>query len=1189
MTDASGKMMMAAMFLNMGISGATAGLGVGQQAQSGINAITNIGASAAMGFSMGGGPVGAAVGAGLGALTSLGDLKTMFGFNDAQIAADEMKKVADELREGFVSLKESMGVLVNFDSATPLERIKAIRQIVETVEGIEKVEDSDNAVVKQIRGNIRSKFNVDEIVKSGGRKGMPVGGVDALMKKLEEENNQIQAAARRGEMKDIFSAIRAPIMSEVGMDQDNFKVPSMETTGVAKRVADFQAAAFSDEIQAALLAVPAATVKNPSMARGLLPPSKVEGIGPVPGIGQSLIKASKQADLSGVEALIQIRDLTKANQKALAAAQTADSPSGIVVDQAEQKAIGDESMRIAKLFRQLLLRAGLEPMAQELDNAIKEGEGTGATKAAGKIAVGQFMGSLVSDPRLQAFQNPEALAAATRGKDAASKGAIQKGDLSLIKRLIREDMMLDEGGVSIRANRKMGRLNRDMATRAVDRSNAGRMASITMAGDQLINRQGQIQRGAADDKAEKARRSLKIKANETLDKAEIKLRDELIGSIDKQLGTYEDQAETLRKFHENYKNVSNEDMKARIEELEMKQKGSADLSTAEKAEKTMIEKRLLLRLKSETETGEKIKEINKARDNEKENIKRNTEALIKQRKAMEEFQMSVEVFNVRSNARKTKNRADGLKEMRAQGIFGIGAKEQAEADRVARRAAIRERGVPAANPGAAFREAFAYDEIDAVHEFEEGVVSVAENMQSSFSSAFQSIASGASSAGDAFAGMAQSILDSISQMSFDMASKMMFKSMGFANGGLVKGYQSGGLVTGGSGHKDDVLTKMQGGEFVIRKSAVNKLGVGTLNAMNEIPGYAKGGKAPGMGKMLAIGAGAAALGGVLRGGGQSAGPKPLPSQDYGFGRSKYGFLGGPDPDARGADRLGGGGGAASVSLNKAFVYYRRDPKTGALISEAARPTEGRFEVSDRLSLLGRLGEGDPQTARMFEKEQRMSKYQNYLATETQRRKDAVDAVKRKKRGNLIQAYASAAMLIGGAKFMSGGGGDPIDVGFNPSTGASESYPVGYGGTRATGGSTGGGLARVMGGEYIMSPSAVRTHGVNVMSELNRGNLPGYAAGGLVGNQGGAAGTPAGGIGDTTNNVKININVDKSGGTEATAEATEQKSTGQERDDVQETEKNKELGKILQGVVLQEIVKQQRPGGLLQQTGQKTSR
>ena len=50
---------------------------------------------------------------------------------------------------------------------------------------------------------------------------------------------------------------------------------------------------------------------------------------------------------------------------------------------------------------------------------------------------------------------------------------------------------------------------------------------------------------------------------------------------------------------------------------------------------------------------------------------------------------------------------------------------------------------------------------------------------------------------------------------------------------------------------------MSGGEFVIKKSAVNKIGVGTLNAIN---GYANGGKAgPGMGAMgmLALGSGAA--------------------------------------------------------------------------------------------------------------------------------------------------------------------------------------------------------------------------------------------------------------------------------------------------------------------------------------------
>ena len=67
----------------------------------------------------------------------------------------------------------------------------------------------------------------------------------------------------------------------------------------------------------------------------------------------------------------------------------------------------------------------------------------------------------------------------------------------------------------------------------------------------------------------------------------------------------------------------------------------------------------------------------------------------------------------------------------------------------------------------------------------------------------------------------------------------------------------------------------------------------------------------------------------------------------------------------------------------------------------------------------------------------------------------------------------------------------------------------------------------------MSPQAVRTHGVGFMTELNRGNVPRYAGGGLVGNQTGPAVVGGGSTlntgGNTTNNVKININVDKSGG------------------------------------------------------------
>ena len=535
--------------------------------------------------------------------------------------------------------------------------------------------------------------------------------------------------------------------------------------------------------------------------------------------------------------------------------------------------------------------------------------------------------------------------------------------------------------------------------------------------------------------------------------------------------------------------------------------------------------------------------------------------------------------------------------------------------------------------GDTFRNEMAYNQVDTFRDFRSGVQEVAGTMKSSFAEAFQAMSSGATSVQGALANMAQSVLNSISQISSQMFSNMMFAKIfpgggGFAQGGYVPGYNAGGLVTGGSGHKDDVMTRMQGGEFVIKKSAVNKIGLPTLNAINGAPGYANGGsyQSPSMWKVGAIAAGSSALSGIMNAASAPGQPDPAPSRNYGMGRSSLGYLGGADADAGQRDIVTGGGGSAGVSLGKGFIYYRRDPKTGRLISERARPTEGRFEVSDRLSLLGRLSEGDPQTARMFEKEQAMSKYQGYLATETQSRRDQIKAIKRQKRGRLIGAYMNAAMLIGGASWMdgmwgsagataaSGISGNPPEgwtPPYNPalSTAAPSPYELGFSGgvytptaassgtvksdytmqmspgigsapypKRPFPGNANGGLARVMGGEYIMSPQAVRTHGVGFMTELNRGNVPGYAEGGMVG-----GGPTLNTGGNMTNNVKINVNIDKNGGKpEVTSQASSQKQGDESRDDNTEAQNNSKLGEMLQNVVIEELVKQQRPGGLLNQ-------
>ena len=509
--------------------------------------------------------------------------------------------------------------------------------------------------------------------------------------------------------------------------------------------------------------------------------------------------------------------------------------------------------------------------------------------------------------------------------------------------------------------------------------------------------------------------------------------------------------------------------------------------------------------------------------------------------------------------------------------------------------------------GQTFKNEMSYSDVDAFGDFRDGVKDVAGTMKSSFADAFQSISSGATTVQGALANMAQSILSSINQMSTQIFTNMMFSKMfgnnspgNFAKGGYVPGYAAGGLVTGGSGYKDDVLTKMQGGEFVIKKSAVNRIGIGKLNAIN---GYANGGSTgPSMGTMGLVAGVSGAATGILGAAMQDRPDKPLPSRNYGMGRGSLGYLGGADPDGGQIDRASGGGTSANVSLSKGFVYYRRDPETGRLVSERARPTEGRFEVSSALSLMGRLDEGDPQTSRMFDKEQRIANYQNYIAGEKASRRAQTQAVKDQKKSRLIGAYMNAAMLIGGAKLFGGGagtaGGAASGVSPEGFDNSKDAYEKLVGGVGAGGGfdnsrsayeslvggnNANGGLAKVMGGEYVMSPQAVRTHGVDFMTELNRGNVPRYASGGLVGNQTGGVATGGSGSvmsGNMTNNVKINVNIDKSGKAEASATADSQNGSESARGESEDVENNADLGKALQSVVLDELIKQQRPGGLL---------
>ena len=1204
------KMMMASMVLNMAASGLAAGTGAGPRVQGGVNAVANIGSMAGMGFAVGG-PWGAAAGAGLGALTSLGDLSMAFGEEGRKAEAEQIREQAKVISEALGNLKESIAGLGDLDYMSIEDRLKNYTKFQKQLLEIEgRVLEGG----KETAG-VRKAFYTDPSIKklrtAGGATDLKAGDYSNISASL----NKMSAMAD----------------SMTGGDTGEISRQMTKQLGLINlsrqgKPGEFQQTKLKEARQGALAMFPESLQEQmmtwSAKGRGGAAPT---GKDSMLGYAKKMEAYNKSGD---------VKDLRGALKSAIPVLE------------------GTGQDHIVKSFRQMLNQddqtLGVLYNSPETWTAGHGGsffrEGMSAMHSLELMRKGEMAPMMMEN-----MYGPQL----SKGLNATSR--LDKGQVSAMMRTAQEG--LTTAGLDSRygALSRTGARKRHFAGRAVDRVSAGKMAGITMAGDTLIEEQGRLQKEGAGDKARQARQLLTLKQRDKFIQAEIKLRSTLVGSIQDITMSYDAQAALLKKFEKDYADASQTEIESKLKALDAQQKKDDDLSSSQIAEVKYLEGLRKLREANSRETTHGISEINKSRKSEKENIDKSTAARISERKAMLEFQRAVRVQAITDAEVKTRNEAAGLRGLQGEG-YGITNKEIADADKNARRARIRAGG--AGDPGAAFREAFAYGDTDALLEFEDGVVSVANTMKSSFASAFQSISSGATTVGGAIAGMAQNILNSISQASSQMFTNMLFSRMGggFSQGGLVPGYASGGVVTGGSGHQDDVLTRMQGGEFVIKKSAAQQIGYGTLNAINS---YAGGGGVPqdnsnaAMGKMGAIAAGAGAVSGMIGAAMQPGAPKPLPMQDYGMGRGQYGFLGGADPDAGMGDSISGGRGKAQVSLGKGFAYYRRDPDTGELISERARPTEGRFEVSSRLSLLGRLG-GDPQTSRMFGKEQKMASYQQYLADETKSRADQIQAVEDQKKARRIQAGVNAAMMIGGAYAMDKmqaaklaeqqkyaghpaatgnppeGWAPPYDARLSDPNYTVSPYERGLGGGQSPtyrfrggssyqnahapmgnifptpgtnqtglpdttfqrlnpttqqlinigggGGGANGGLARVMGGEYVMSPEAVRTYGTDFMTELNRGNVPGFANGGPVG---GAAVGGGGGMGNT-NNVRINVNIDKRGAAEVSAESKTEDPTArsQEADDNNEVLNNKEFAGVLEGVVLEQIIKQQRPGGLL---------
>jgi len=160
-----------------------------------------------------------------------------------------------------------------------------------------------------------------------------------------------------------------------------------------------------------------------------------------------------------------------------------------------------------------------------------------------------------------------------------------------------------------------------------------------------------------------------------------------------------------------------------------------------------------------------------------------------------------------------------------------------------------------------------FSNFDAISTSIEGLTDLAKGMGDTFANAFTQFATGALSAEEAtkqlFASMLQSMLNIVAQSAFKQLLSTVFGSLAggtlggettgggggvmgppppptgytggevMAGGAIGRGYYGGGLISSGIGSRDSTNARVARGEFILRKKAVDALGVDTVRALNS--------------------------------------------------------------------------------------------------------------------------------------------------------------------------------------------------------------------------------------------------------------------------------------------------------------------------------------------------------------------
>ncbi len=450
-----------------------------------------------------------------------------------------------------------------------------------------------------------------------------------------------------------------------------------------------------------------------------------------------------------------------------------------------------------------------------------------------------------------------------------------------------------------------------------------------------------------------------------------------------------------------------------------------------------------------------------------------------------------------------------------------------------------------------FSSSFAYNSTDFFNEIEEGARNSSEVIKSSFKGAFDEFRKGTLSGKEAFRSFAISILESLQSKILDIGlNQVLGATVGRgleslssaipkrANGGFIKGYSSGGLVTGGSGFKDDVFSTLSSGDFVVKKSAVQKYGIGSLERLNSIGGNV-----------------------ALANSYEYATSRPTNSADgilnIDPNLSNYALTDENNPQNR--IRMEREGNLSSYLNERSSYYENYQSKLRAFRTQRRRGLTAAY-VSAAISAVGVGAQAYGGGSKPNVPSSKTAGSLNY--------------------GNLDYNPNNISLKYG---FANGGIIQRYAMGGSPS--GSDNIPV-----------------LLTGGEYVINNKTASKLGTGFLNRLNNGQLPGFNNGGLVGIGGYQGTTEGGTefvskldeinksilllVGNkgqganvgTGNNVYVSttVNISPSG----KVESSESKTESDKKEGSFNAENGKKFNELIKGKVLETIHQEMRPGGLL---------